>query len=120
MAVFDGSSIAAAIAEEALLTGGIFGDAETKLFYEELPDLLSLVPLSVFGFTPEQADAMREEWAKQKQARDDEVQQSNDNTNGSGSGNIAMEEGGMVNADTTADIIGKVYSFVQYFISAVH
>lgn len=35
-------------------SGGLFGDAETRAFYEELPDLLSAVPLTILGFTPEQ------------------------------------------------------------------
>ena len=34
--------------------GGLFGDPETRAFYEELPDLLSAVPLTILGFSPEQ------------------------------------------------------------------
>lgn len=40
--------------EDPTANGGLFGDAETRAFYEELPDLLTLVPLNVLGFTPEQ------------------------------------------------------------------
>jgi hypothetical protein len=40
---------------EENLSGGLFGDAETRAFYEDLPDLLSLVPLTILGLTPEQA-----------------------------------------------------------------
>lgn len=35
-------------------SGGLFGDVETRAFYEELPDLLTTVPLTILGFTPEQ------------------------------------------------------------------
>lgn len=41
---------------------GPYGDAETKAFYEDLPDLLTLVPLSALGLTPEQAATLRETW----------------------------------------------------------
>ena len=40
--------------EDPTANGGLFGDAETRAFYEELPDLLTLVPLNVLGFSPEQ------------------------------------------------------------------
>lgn len=40
--------------DDPTANGGLFGDAETRAFYEELPDLLTLVPLNVLGFTPEQ------------------------------------------------------------------
>jgi len=43
--------------------GGLFGDPETRAFYEELPDLLSAVPLTILGFSPEQAATMKEQWA---------------------------------------------------------
>lgn len=33
---------------------GPFGDAESRAFYEDLPDLLAMVPLSALGLTPEQ------------------------------------------------------------------
>ena len=35
-------------------SGGLYGDAEARAFYEDLPDMLLLVPLSVLGLTPEQ------------------------------------------------------------------
>lgn len=35
---------------------GPFGDAETRAFYEDLPDLLAMVPLSALGLTPEQVE----------------------------------------------------------------
>eukprot|EP01038_Epipyxis_sp_PR26KG_P009687 gene9687-13040_t len=40
-----------------------YGDAETRSFYEDLPDLLALVPLTILGLTPEQAQAIRDSWA---------------------------------------------------------
>ena len=36
---------------DAAGVGGMFGDAETRSFYEDLPDLLSMVPLTVLGLT---------------------------------------------------------------------
>lgn len=36
---------------------GPHGDAESRAFYEDLPDLLGLVPLSALGLTPEQVRA---------------------------------------------------------------
>ena len=42
--------------------GGLYDDAETRSFYEDLPDLLSMVPLSALGLTPEQAATMKENW----------------------------------------------------------
>lgn len=33
---------------------GPFGDAESRAFYEDLPDLLAMVPLSALGLSPEQ------------------------------------------------------------------
>lgn len=41
-------------AEDPAAGGGLYGDPETRAFYEELPDLLALVPLNILGFTPEQ------------------------------------------------------------------
>ncbi len=35
-------------------SGGAYGDAETRAFYEDTPDLLAMVPLTVLGFTMEQ------------------------------------------------------------------
>ena len=40
--------------DDAAASGGLFGDAETRAFYEDLPDLLTLVPLTILGFSPEQ------------------------------------------------------------------
>ena len=51
---------------------GPYGDAESRAFYEDLPDLLSLVPLSVLGLTPEQATEMRERWKTEKEKRQEE------------------------------------------------
>lgn len=48
--------------DESAATGGIHGDPETWAFYEQLPDILSLVPLTVLGLTPEQAAEMRQKW----------------------------------------------------------
>ncbi|CAM9207771.1 unnamed protein product, partial [Ectocarpus fasciculatus] len=45
---------------------GPFGDAESKQFYDDLPDLLVMVPLTALGLTSEQAVAMREEWQKKR------------------------------------------------------
>ncbi len=40
--------------EAGVAAGGYYGDPETRSFYEDLPDLLTLVPLTVLGITPEQ------------------------------------------------------------------
>ena len=53
-------------AEDVSAAGGLFGDAETRAFYEELPDLLSSVPLSVLGFTPEQVGEIMQKKKKRK------------------------------------------------------
>jgi regulator of nonsense transcripts 2 len=50
-----------------------FDDAESKAFYEDLPDLLASVPLKVLGLTPEQATDMREEWRLSKERRNEAV-----------------------------------------------
>ena len=42
-----------------------FDDIETKSFYEDLPDLLTMVPLTALGLSPEQATALREQWERQ-------------------------------------------------------
>jgi len=34
--------------------GGLYDDLEARVFYEELPDLLSLVPTTSLGLTSEQ------------------------------------------------------------------
>lgn len=49
--------------------GGLYDDAETRSFYEDLPDLLSMVPLSALGLTPEQAAAMKESWNTAEEAK---------------------------------------------------
>ena len=59
LSVWDGSSVS--------LDFGPFGDADSKYFYDELPDLLAMVPLTVLGLTSEQAAAKREEWQKRKE-----------------------------------------------------
>jgi hypothetical protein len=38
---------------------GPFGDAESRAFYEDLPDLLAMVPLSALGLSPEQVIVQR-------------------------------------------------------------
>jgi hypothetical protein len=48
------ASAAEDLANSAAAAGGLFGDPETRAFYEELPDLLAAVPLTVLGLTPEQ------------------------------------------------------------------
>eukprot|EP01035_Chromulina_nebulosa_P023626 gene23626-30637_t len=48
---------------EEAVSGGLFGDPETRSFYEDLPDFLSLVPITVLGFSPEQ-----EEWEQKKKS----------------------------------------------------
>jgi regulator of nonsense transcripts 2 len=45
---------------------GPYGDAESRAFYEDLPDLLTLTPLTVLGFTAEEAQALRETWKANK------------------------------------------------------
>ena len=48
---------------------------ESKSFYEDLPDLLAMVPLVALGLTQEQANKLREEWkaAKEEVLVDDEL-----------------------------------------------
>lgn len=41
-------------ADDAAGNAGLFEDSETRAFYEDLPDLLSLVPLSILGLSHEQ------------------------------------------------------------------
>ena len=45
---------------------GPYLDIETKSFYEDLPDLLAMVPLTALGLTTEEAAAMRESWKTSK------------------------------------------------------
>ena len=42
--------------------GGPYGDVDSRSFYEDLPDILSMVPLAALGFTADQAAALREKW----------------------------------------------------------
>lgn len=70
MSVWDGGSgglnVISHAAGEEVGSGGLFGDAETRSFYEDLPDMLSLVPISVLGITQEQAATLKEEWEQRK------------------------------------------------------
>ena len=52
------------------LSYGPYGDAETRAFYEDLPDLLSLVPLTVLGLSAEQATEMRDGWKLEREQRE--------------------------------------------------
>lgn len=45
---------------------GAFEDAEQRSFYEDLPDLLSMVPLAALGFSQEKAAEIRESWKAKK------------------------------------------------------
>ena len=47
---------------------GAYGDVESKSFYEDLPDLLSMVPLSALGLTEEQVTEIKEKWRTEKEA----------------------------------------------------
>jgi regulator of nonsense transcripts 2 len=60
LSVWDGSSVSADY--------GPFGDAESKHFYDELPDLLVMVPLTVLGLSGEQAAGLKEEWRQKRDA----------------------------------------------------
>ncbi len=66
--VWDSSGLNPNANDPNSISGGPYGDPETRSFYEDLPDLLSIVPLAVLGFTPEQAAVMREEWAAKEDA----------------------------------------------------
>ena len=48
--------------------GGPYGDVDSKSFYEDLPDILSMVPLAALGLTMEQAAALREKWKVSRRA----------------------------------------------------
>ena len=50
---------------------GVYGDVESKSFYEDLPDLLSMVPLSALGLTSEQVTEIREKWKADKEAENE-------------------------------------------------
>ena len=45
----------------------LYGDAESRAFYEDIPDLLNTVPLAALGITAEQALALREEWRAKRE-----------------------------------------------------
>lgn len=59
----------------SVFSGGAIGPSnygphdsmESKSFYEDLPDLLAIVPLVAFGLTIEQANKLREEWKASKE-----------------------------------------------------
>jgi regulator of nonsense transcripts 2 len=59
ISVWDGGSVN--------VDSGPYGDAESRAFYEDLPDLLVMVPLTALGLTAEQAAALREQWRSQKE-----------------------------------------------------
>jgi regulator of nonsense transcripts 2 len=63
--VWEGSG--GGIDKEEYAASGLFGDPETRSFYEDLPDLLSLVPLSILGLTHEQATVLKDEWTAKEQ-----------------------------------------------------
>ena len=69
---------------------GAYEDSETKNFYDDFPDLLTLVPLNVLGFSFEQAEKLRESWKKAKE----------DSKNGTSS---TEEKEGEGNEDTSAN-----------------
>jgi regulator of nonsense transcripts 2 len=54
LTVWDSSGLNPHNNDPDFISGGYYGDQETRSFYEDLPDLLNLVPLSVLGLTPEQ------------------------------------------------------------------
>lgn len=48
---------------------GPFGDTESRSFYEDLPDLLNMVPLNILGLNSEQAAVLREQWKIAKETK---------------------------------------------------
>ena len=42
---------------------GPYGDSESKIFYEDLPDLLTIVPLTALGLNVEQVDFLSSVWS---------------------------------------------------------
>lgn len=48
---------------------GPFGDLESRSFYEDLPDLLAMVPLALLGLTPEQEAVLQEQWRVERESR---------------------------------------------------
>ena len=48
---------------------GPYGDLESKQFYDDLPDFLATMPLSLFGFSDEQAQTLREKWKSDRERR---------------------------------------------------
>lgn len=109
--MFDGAGISLAVADEAYASGGVFGDAETKSFYEDLPDLLTLVPLSVLGLSPEQAAAVREEWSKKQQQSDEAPAPS--------AAELTGAEDTATMADDTLDLPGIASVFLACFSRSV-
>lgn len=61
ISVWEGSSTAGTSATGPI-DFGPYGDAESKAFYDDLPDLLTLIPLTALGLTPEQTAVLRETW----------------------------------------------------------
>jgi hypothetical protein len=54
---------------------GPYGDQESRSFYEDFPDLLSSVPLTLLGLTPEQAAALREKWKVEAAGEEKELEE---------------------------------------------
>ena len=52
---------------------GPFGDEETRSFYEDLPDLLNLLPATLLGLTEEEVVKMRQEANEKKEEEENEV-----------------------------------------------
>ena len=50
----EGSGISVWEGDKTANDHGPFGDGESRVFYEDLPDLISMIPLVVFGFSAEQ------------------------------------------------------------------
>eukprot|EP00604_Paraphysomonas_vestita_P001522 CAMPEP_0174822672 /NCGR_PEP_ID=MMETSP1107-20130205/17629_1 /TAXON_ID=36770 /ORGANISM="Paraphysomonas vestita, Strain GFlagA" /LENGTH=137 /DNA_ID=CAMNT_0016042307 /DNA_START=383 /DNA_END=793 /DNA_ORIENTATION=+ len=65
---------------------GPWGDSETKSFYEDLPDLLTIVPLTILGLTPEQATELKESWKKNNEKQNDNESNIDGNNNGEDDG----------------------------------
>eukprot|EP00595_Chromulina_sp_UTEXLB2642_P000611 CAMPEP_0196766862 /NCGR_PEP_ID=MMETSP1095-20130614/31840_1 /TAXON_ID=96789 ORGANISM="Chromulina nebulosa, Strain UTEXLB2642" /NCGR_SAMPLE_ID=MMETSP1095 /ASSEMBLY_ACC=CAM_ASM_000446 /LENGTH=230 /DNA_ID=CAMNT_0042131509 /DNA_START=714 /DNA_END=1407 /DNA_ORIENTATION=- len=90
---------------------GPFTDPESRSFYEELPDLTSMVPLNLLGLTAEQAQALRDTWKASKETRyttpgkeedDSSIKLENNDTNENESYPIINEEETVIEEDTIA------------------
>lgn len=57
---------------------GPFGDEETRSFYEDVPDLLNLLPTTLLGLTEEEVIRMRQEANEQKQREEEEMEVSDE------------------------------------------